>query len=826
MWQGIEVWGDAQDYSYDYPNTNLFNLNQGILELNKPNTITNAHIGVLLGNRNMEFICSTDSMPYVEAMSGGILKARGNDFINNGIGIKYITKTNSDDFTNNIYSNHFFTQNVLVDAYYQTSMPLAYPNSYNPWAGDLSIKNNQLNPNGKTCIGIDIDHVERFSLVDNDYDNMIYGTRIADARINVYSVDDNNPYTFDNMHTGILIYSTNGVLKPHYIYNYKFTNQSYAAIAMVGNRGDYIHHNTIGNQLGYTQDVHQGIVSVLSSDYHIIENKFYHCYEGILAFSNKQGFIGAGNPYWNGNKFFGCQRGITTRFDNHALHIRCNQHTPDPSNFSYDYNWGNWGIGIPPFYLPPQLANQGFPEYQYLDTRCPAGNRFWNLSHKEILSEDDDYYYYHHNATNNPGLEPFDPNGVIHIIENSNEYWLGQAVSCQPIILPAPGPSHTVLPPLSFNTYPYNQIDSLQTEIQHLSIQKDNLMATLDGGETQLLLEAINTQTPPVFLTSLLLNHSPLSDTTLKTFLSEKTNFPPIFFTLIMMKNLPVSSNVYPYYQQRYATLPTHFKRILSYVEGHPITITPTYYDNMIEGTGNLRITVSNDIIHLLLDSVNNRENDALTVIGHLQTEESQKALMGYYIEQGNMAQYDSIKAVFPLISEENQQLITLYDKIKQVYEQGIMLSEIDSADFWFIDHLARQCPENLAVVAARGYLKRITGEYIMPCFYNTIDLRSITQSNEATKGLTEADNSFNLLGDNYPDPASDKTIIPYHLPEGIKGVLYIIDITGKQIAQYTGLQGENELTVNTSMLSAGSYYYMLAIDGYSIESKQFTIVK
>ena len=41
------------------------------------------------------------------------------------------------------------------------------------------------------------------------------------------------------------------------------------------------------------------------------------------------------------------------------------------------------------------------------------------------------------------------------------------------------------------------------------------------------------------------------------------------------------------------------------------------------------------------------------------------------------------------------------------------------------------------------------------------------------------------MLGDNYPDPASDYTIIPYFLPDETNGIMEIYDAMGKIISIY-----------------------------------------
>ncbi len=823
MWQGIEVWGYTNENSYASLNPPVNNPNQGFLDLDKSNVIEYAHIGILVGRRDINFICNQNSFSqeYVYGSSGGIIKASGNTFHNNGIDIKFIRKNNTDGYMNSVTGNEFLSDNSLPDIHYQTTDPNAYPNPYNPWAGDINIKTYNMNPTGKTCFGVDIKQVSNFSLVNNDYDNLIAGVRIIDGKINIYSTSSNVPHFFNNMNTGIAISNSNSSLLPHEIYGYEFTNISGYGIVIAGSRYDYIHDNFFGRTyISNFPQVNTGIYSVSSSNYRIVENTFNKCTTGIFALSNKTGFIGASTPHWDGNKFNACQTGILTVADNHALTLRCNQHIPDPVH--YDANWKN----LPFWMFPAQLANQGHPLSQCNDTRCPAGNRFNYLPNKEIISNNDDYYYYHHNHTGHPELVPVDPNGIIHIMENSNEYWQGQTVSCLPVLVPAPSPTGVIMPPLSFSASPYNQLDSLEAEKTALRHKKDSIVANLDHGETQLLLDALASNMPRMWLTSMLLTHSPLSDTVLIAAITREKQFPPMLFTLIMMKNLPVSSAAYPYYRLKYQSLPYHFKRVLSYIEANPVTETPTLVENTIKGTGQLKANLTDRLTAYLLDSLNNRREDAIALLEHDGSVESLKTLVAVYVEDSNYTAAAAKLALIPQDNTENTEFVALYSRLLNLYEQGKTIYEMDSTDLVFIDNLARECPENLAVVNARGIIELLTGEHIQPC---PLDFENRNMQLPAAENIGNTDYegvNDEMLGDNYPDPAQTETVIPYNLPEGVTASIVIRNELGSIVARFDNLTGENELTIKTTKWNPGTYLYSLVIENIIFGTKKMIIVK
>ena len=76
-------------------------------------------------------------------------------------------------------------------------------------------------------------------------------------------------------------------------------------------------------------------------------------------------------------------------------------------------------------------------------------------------------------------------------------------------------------------------------------------------------------------------------------------------------------------------------------------------------------------------------------------------------------------------------------------------------------------------------------------------------------------------LGDNYPDPFSRNTIIPYYLPEGSKGEIIIKDVTGRIILSLLLHEGENKLEIDSKNWANGIYFYGMSINGENIENKK-----
>lgn len=91
----------------------------------------------------------------------------------------------------------------------------------------------------------------------------------------------------------------------------------------------------------------------------------------------------------------------------------------------------------------------------------------------------------------------------------------------------------------------------------------------------------------------------------------------------------------------------------------------------------------------------------------------------------------------------------------------------------------------------------------------------------------TETPIDFNL-GDNYPNPFNPETIIEYSLPERGQVTLTIYDVLGREVlVPFMGEQekGHHFVTVNSSSLSSGTYFYTLKA-GNRVASKKCIVLK
>lgn len=85
--------------------------------------------------------------------------------------------------------------------------------------------------------------------------------------------------------------------------------------------------------------------------------------------------------------------------------------------------------------------------------------------------------------------------------------------------------------------------------------------------------------------------------------------------------------------------------------------------------------------------------------------------------------------------------------------------------------------------------------------------------------------NEPEYLGDCIPNPTSAVAAIPYHIPTGSKGKIYINDINGKPIKAYTLTDSNNKIDISLSEYGNGMYFYTLTIDnGKIIKRKKMVL--
>lgn len=324
-----------------------------------------------------------------------------------------------------------------------------------------------------------------------------------------------------------------------------------------------------------------------------------------------------------------------------------------------------------------------------------------------------------------------------------------------------------------------------------------------------------------------LITNSPLSDTVLYALMSE---YPLSHgnFKNVMTINLPVSKNLTSLFYNVMAQIPQGISKQLIPLQGVNFNYQNiTSLNREIEHLNLDRGFVLNQLLNRLTDNVNNRRDDALLLLELENTDWAKATLVASYIEDGQYSHAREKLLQIQSIDPLAQDFIDYQNMMLDIYEDNRTVYQMDSTEIAFIRELAYKCPAGIASTNAQAILSLLYRENvpICPMMVGTKSIR-INNNNNIN------DDKYNkpildiILGDNYPDPASDYTIIPYYLPEDTDGIMEIYDAMGKVIAIYNLYQGDNQLNIDTKNLHPGIYTYTLITKEHGTISKKFIIYK
>ncbi|GAB4280856.1 MAG: hypothetical protein Kow0068_05210 [Marinilabiliales bacterium] len=811
MWYGIEVWGVS-----DVSSNSLY---QGRVIIREDVKIENAHIGVLVGKRDIDYICRrywlSSATPYDHDYAGGILNLKDGyqHFNNNGIDIKFDRKLGYYQDTLSTLVEAEFDCSTLIDDHYNINHPNYYPNMQNPWTG-------QANTLQRSSMGIDMQTRIGINIQRCNFNNKGTCVRLIDTKGNIFGLSTifTESSMFTNSDYGIFIDNTiSGISNNHAIYNCYFDHMANTGIYIRAGVADKIFNNVFGNHQEQViigqQYNNKAIVTLASTEYKITDNKIYSFQYGIVALNTGAGgaYIGSRNDP-EGNQIYTTKINLLTAFDNPKLKFHCNTcNNADTTSGVYDINWINHGI----------MANQGQnPPYPSVNAdKKPAGNEFMPETKKQIASYSffglpGSYVYYHHDTINNQFVKPEPLTANITAYQTWPQK--NPNISCLPvnvIILP--------IIPTPFTPASFSKLDSLSAVEDSLWLIYDEIASNLDHGLTYELLDDIH-RLSIGRLKNKLIENSPLSDTVLTTMISSN-RLSPGNYKNVMERNLPVSKNVEPLFFAKLETLPNGIAKELRRLHGYNDTyFTLTQIEREINNAKIERQMLFNDILIALLDTgVYYRKEDAVLLLENENNIQSNKLLVANYIKEGDLQSAASKLSLIPLDNQENKDFVDYYTIMLNMQTTGRSIYELDSLEISEIREIAWHCPPSLAVANSRALLNVLYGEDIPECPYDILD-KSLKITIKDKKQPGENDSDI-ILGDNYPDPFDNVCNIPYSLPCDVEGKIIIWDIYGRIIKEYK-IEGENILGIDMSGLSPGNYYYGLIIDNELKETKKMIL--
>lgn len=804
MWQGIEVWGNTNQSSTQN--------NQGYLCVNYNSVIENAYVGVMVGARNLNVICPYGlHNKYYINKSGGLLHVANANFVNNGKDIVYVERSSQSKYLQGYYyyiSSSSFHSGLMRDNFYNISNSIHYPNSLNSWAG--SANNLQ-----RGDIGIETDEVANLTIRKCNFNNKEFGVKSSDANLNIFSS------YFTDLTEGIFIQNTYSSVNNfnkiqadtfNLIPNYQTALDRGHMIHLENCKNDEIFKNVFGRNGQNNFDKNGvGIYIKNSSGFRVGDyNSYTYLNYGIIARNsgNIGGWIGPKNGEGNANNFKNVKFAVLTQFSNPKLTIRGNYFNPNDSKLYYS------GKNI---YSTGTLADQGDNplNYSFINrTRALAGNKFLNTHHKEIAC----YSFYHgydYWAHFEQGYLPVSLSTNIHVY-HTNVHFNYPDSSCKDLVIISP----------QLKNYK-NVSDSLLGVIHQKEVERNNLIASLDNGQTQYLLNLINANTNPFTLLIELNNNSPLSDTVLISLLTRHKNIPLPFLTVILASNTPVTKKVEPYFYNKVNSIHGYFKNVLLSLQGNnPIVTTVRDYNRIINNLDMWRKNIINKAVITYLDSANYNKDSAIAYIARENDFAYQQILFNSYLQDSLLTNAHIIFDNMQANNSDDIEWKTLNTLLLNLKDSGKTVLDLDSANIEYIRELAYNCEGGIATSQARALWKKLTGVTLVCGVDLPPEEKSMIVNNNVDDNLdNEIIESSNLvLGENYPDPCNEQTTIPYLLPQGFTGIINIHNIKGEDIGTYTLNPNNKELNIDTKNLKSGVYIYNMYLNNIIVGTGKIVV--
>jgi len=769
MWQGIEVWGDAS--------VNQVSPLQGRLIVKNNTIIRDAHNAIISGRWN--------GVQFLNAYGGGVVQiSSGCQFINNAYGVRF---TPYPFVSQSRIQNSSFLGGGPADPGYNSANIYTYPNQYN---GNYA----QANANQRAYAYIQTIGIRHLRIEGNTFDNAEYGIIGINSTLRVGGSNTALGNTFSNIANG----EVHGNFFNSAFYNNRIESNTYVQNQIPVQSWNGLGDRIVGNDI--TSGAFVGIASVSSRSITINDNLIGGPIAGCLlgvSVSNTGSTGGLIGYSATGNIFTSCVNGVWAHGNNPALQIRCNTHV-NPSGNGYARNWANFNV----------LANQG--NLPILNHKYPAGNRFTQFSplRNQIYSTSlFDYYSHSADPAGNPvTVIPTTSAIAGNILTSGNIINTGiqqTSTSCDP------GP----LPPVNAAS-----LDAADLVVEVLETEKTAIQIQIDGGQTQYLLNAINSNMGSAQLKQLLINNSPLSDTVLISYIN-KIGTPPGLFKDVVIVNSPVSQIVRPILTNKTSTLPPGIAaQILSAQNSQNRTLSVV--DAELASAINRRQVIYNQhqeyyseqyvIDSIYLDSIH-------TLLTRENSHDAKVALVAIYIVEKQFSNAGSILNTLNPQSDAETAEKDLLSMLLLLYSSGRDVFSMNSAEIQIVRDISTLPYDCSARASARVILFTAFGEPLIFEFDGN-ENRSSSASNISDSTL--ADN----LSDPFPNPAATEVNFICSSAENSSSTINVYDASGKLVFS-SALPGHRTIvSINTKNWSAGIYCAVIVSEAEVVQRKNFVV--
>lgn len=232
-------------------------------------------------------------------------------------------------------------------------------------------------------------------------------------------------------------------------------------------------------------------------------------------------------------------------------------------------------------------------------------------------------------------------------------------------------------------------------------------------------------------------------------------------------------------------------------------------------------------VLNILLNgNMPNKEVLIKNILEAWNTVESRKILVPVYIEQGELVKARNTLNQIPQDNTENINYHKLYNELITLGQNNKTVFDINPVQQQTITDVAnsstfvRYHAQSILEVTGKGHFERtpetITLSTARLAYFNA------DEPNEIRSNMYDA-----RLGNNYPNPYVNSTLIPYSLPQDVQNAsLNITDVTGRLIATYDLQEGERSIEFDASDLKEGVYYYTMYVNKNMVSTKKMIIIK
>lgn len=801
MWQGIEVWGTAS--ATQNP------IDQGWVQVINDGIIENAVCGIRAVKMSIPGGDSEEAPDYT--YTGGIIQATDAHFINNQTAVQFY------DYSHSSVSYFVNCEFKLDGNYFGTVEPENY-----------MVVDNMTGVRVTFCefLNEKTEEAEYTGILSQNSTIYVEGDCIAGSPCSAW---DNG--TFENLEYGI--YATASTTTRYIDVRHTDFENNFRGVYVGGMTSPRITSNRfLLNLFAYEEG--SGLYLDRSTGYWVEDNEFLknpeildeHPY-GIGIIVNESGrnpnqiYLNNFNYVENAINVQGKNR--HGKIETQGLVLKCNDYneTAFDETIIWDSPIGSSEAGI--------ARKQGLPSSNITDM---AGNLFYVPSEIPDGDFDDinntsnrvDYYY-----STNAGVFKVEPkdaqfNVTVWKYGMPTTPWTYET-ACLSNINPGGGGG---------GTGTGQDMAAMNDAQEGIETIEAVLTAMIDGGNTEALNTEVETSIPPeaVQVYNELMSESPnLSETVVESSIEKENVLPNAMIRDVMVANPHTAKSLVlmEKLDERFDPMPEYMKAQI--LAGQNIQTLKEELEAELGGYQLKKAIAMENIIRYYQDQLEPQAaSDSIVALYQADnTLNSSYRLAWLYLERGEYQNGESVLNNIPAQyspDEEEQleynEISAIYDMLAGLYENGNIIDSLTGSQISELQTLEAE-----GTLTAQAYARNILLALDEIEYEEPVLFPDFTKSSQAIEEYEKLINTKPpQMLEVFPNPSSGYVIIGYNLETEVDCSIEIKDVTGKTVQTLTSTGKQDQITVVTVNWTPGVYIATLFIDGKSIESCKFTLVK